>query len=361
VTRRVLPVVLAGLLLLGFQAPLAAPALAGTRPLARNVILVIGDGMGLAQLTSGLVAAGGSLAMEGFPVVGLAKTFSSDRFVTDSAAAATALACGVKTKNGAIGVDSSGRRVSSLVELARRKGMKTGVVVTSSITHATPAAFYAHQSSRKNDEAIADDLLASGLDLFIGGGRRFLGRRCDGVDLLAGLEAAGYDLVTDPRGLATAKGTRLAGLLADEDLPTITDGRGSFLPDSVKLALARLPGPRGFFLMVEGSQIDYGAHDQDAPRTAAEVVDLDQVVARALAFARSDQRTLVVVTADHETGGFALTTGSLEKSTVDAKFATKDHTATMVPVFAFGPGAGAFAGIYENTGVFDRIRAALGL
>lgn len=359
--RRALPVALAGLALLGLQAPLAAPALAGPRPIAHNVILVIGDGMGLSQLTSGLIAAGGALAIEGFPVVGLAKTFSADRLVTDSAAAATAMACGVKTRNGALGVDARGGRVASLVELARRRGLKTGLVVSSSITHATPAAFYAHQSSRKSEDAIAVDLLASGLDLFIGGGRRFFGRRCDGVDLLAGLGTAGYELVTDPRGLAAAKGARLAGLVADEDLPAITDGRGSYLPDAVRIALTRLPGPKGFFLMVEGSQIDYGAHDQDAPRTAAEVVDLDQVVARALAFARSDQRTLVVVTADHETGGFALTAGSLEKGTVEAKFGTKDHTATMVPVFAFGPGAGPFAGIYENTGIFDRVRAALGL
>jgi len=349
------------LVLLALLATLAAPVRAERKQVARNAILVIGDGMGLAHLTAGLVAAGGSLSVESFSVVGLSKTFSSDRFVTDSAAAATALACGVKTRNGAIGVDASGRRVPTLVELARRKGMKTGLVVTSSITHATPAAFYAHQTSRKNEEAIAVDLVTSGLDLFIGGGRRFLGRRCDGVDLLAGLETAGYELVTDPRRLAAAKGPRLAGLVADEDLPTITDGRGSYLPDAAKLSLSRLPGPKGFFLMIEGSQIDYGAHDQDAPRTAAEVVDLDQVVARVLAFARTDRHTLVVVTADHETGGFALTGGSLEKSTVEAKFGTKDHTATMVPVFAFGPGAATFAGIYENTGIFDRIRAALGL
>ncbi len=359
--RRARSVVLAGLALPGLLAFLGAPALAGSGSPARNVILVIGDGMGLSQLTSGLVAAGGALAVERFGVVGLAKTFSADRLVTDSAAAATAMACGVKTRNGAIGVDARGGHVSSLVELARRKGLKTGLVVTSSVTHATPAAFYAHQVSRKNEEAIATDLLASGLDLFIGGGRRFFGRRCDGADLLAGLETAGYQLVTDPRGLAAAKGPRLAGLVADEDLPTILDGRGSYLADAVRIALARLPGPKGFFLMVEGSQIDYGAHDHDGPRTIAEVVDLDETIARVLAFARGDRRTLVVVTTDHETGGFALTTGSLEKSTAEAKFGTKDHTATMVPVFAFGPGAKAFSGIYENTGIFDRIRAALGL
>ena len=177
------------LVLLGLLATLPAPVRAGNKPVARNVILVIGDGMGLAHLTAGLVAAGGSLAVESFPVVGLSKTFSSDGLVTDSAAAATALACGVKTRNGAIGVDASGRRVPTLVELARRKGMKTGLVVTSSITHATPAAFFAHQVSRKSEEAIAVDLLASGLDLFIGGGRRFFAERSDGCDLLAELES----------------------------------------------------------------------------------------------------------------------------------------------------------------------------
>lgn len=339
----------------------AIPALAKPRPIARNVILVIGDGMGLAQVTAGLVAGGGSLALEEFPVVGLSKTFSSRQLVTDSAAAATALSCGVKTLNGAIGVDSKGRRVASLVELARRRGMRTGLVVTSSLTHATPAAFYAHQGSRTNEGAIAIDLVSSGLDLFIGGGRRFIDTRTDGCDLVADLKAAGYQVVDDPAGLASAKGPLLAGLVAEGDLPAITHGRGTFLPDSTGIALARLPGPKGFFLMVEGSQVDFGGHDHDAPRAAAEVLDLDQAVARALDFARRDRGTLVVVTADHETGGLCLTGGSIEANRLEASFGTKGHTATMVPVFAFGPGAESFAGIYENTGVFDRIRAALGL
>ena len=347
--------------LLALLAILAFPALAERKPVAHNAILLIGDGMGLAQVTAGLVAAGGSLSLERFSVVGLSKTFSSGQLVTDSAAAATAMACGVKTRNGAIGVDASGRRVTTLVELARRKGMKTGLVVTSSITHATPAAFFAHQSSRNDEEAIAADLVISGLDLFIGGGRRFFAERSDGCDLVAGLKAAGYEVVDDPAGLVAAKGPRLAGLVAEGHLPAITDGRGSYLPDAVGVSLSRLPGPRGFFLMVEGSQVDFGSHDHDAPRATSELIDLDQAIARALAFARRDGRTLVVVTADHETGGFGLTGGSMETSAVDASFGTEGHTATMVPVFAFGPGAETFAGVYENTGIFDRIRAALGL
>ena len=307
--RRILSVVFAGICLLAIQVSLAAPARAGTRPPARNVILVIGDGMGLSQLTSGLVAAGGALAVEGFPVVGLSKTFSSDKLVTDSAAAATALACGVKTRNGAIGVE----RARRTRPVPRRAGAAQGD----------------EDGNRRHVEHHPRDpgglLRAPGLPQERGGDRRRppglgpgpLHRRGAAVPRQAvrrvsiswpGSRPAGYELVTDPRGLAAAKGPRLAGLVADEDLPTITDGRGAYLPDAVRLALARLPGPKGFFLMVEGSQVDYGAHDQDAPRTAAEVVDLDRVIARALDFARRDRRTLVVVTADHETGGFALTT-----------------------------------------------------
>ena len=233
--------------------------------------------------------------------------------------------------------------------------------MTSSLTHATPAAFYAHQASRKDEEAIAIDLVNSGLDLVIGGGRRFFAERSDGCDLVTGLKAAGYQVVDDPVGLATAKGPRLAGLVADGHLPAITEGRGSFLPDATRVALSRLPCPKGFFLMVEGSQIDFGGHDHDACRAAAEVLDLDQVISRALDFARRDGRTLVVVTADHETGGLGLTGGSIEANTLYASFGTEGHTATMVPVFAFGPGAGSFAGVYENTGIFERIKAALGL
>ena len=317
--------------------------------------------MGLATLTAGLVSAGGQLAIETFPVVGLSRTSSADNLVTDSAAAATAMACGVKTRNGAIGVDPDGCPVPSLLELARVRFLKTGVIVTSSLTDATPASFLAHRPSRKQQEDIALDVVASGADLLVGGGRCYFTSRPDRRYLLGELSARGYAVVEDPAKLEAAPAGKLAALLAEEDLPRITKGRGGLLPAAVAVALRRLPGEEGFFLLVEGSQIDSAAHDHDARGATAEVVDLDRTVTRLLEFAAQDGETLVVLTADHETGGLALTGGSASERSVEAGFVAKAHTATMVPVFAFGPGSGAFAGVYENTAIFAKLRAALGL
>ena len=340
-------------------ATLGAADGAPARP--RNVVLVIGDGMGLSTLTAGLVSAGGRLAIEGFPVVGLARTSSADNLVTDSAAAATAIACGVKTRNGAVGVDPDGCPVPSLLQLARARFLKTGVVVTSSLTDATPAAFLAHQPSRKLQEEIAAEIAASDADLLVGGGRCFFTSRPDRRYLLGELAARGYAVVEDPAKLEGAPPGKLAAFLAEEDLPRITKGRGAVLPTATAVALGRLPGDPGFFLLVEASQIDSAAHDNDARGATAEVVDLDRTIRRVLEFAAQDGETLVVLTADHETGGLALLGGSIADWNVEASFAGKVHSGTMVPVFAYGPGAGAFAGVYENTAIFAKVRAALGL
>lgn len=317
--------------------------------------------MGLAHLSAGLVSAGGHLAVERFPVVGLARTGSADQLVTDSAAAATALACGVKTRNGAVGVDAKGAPVPSLLERARARGLRTGVVVTSSLTDATPAAFLAHRASRKEQEAIALDVASSGADVLAGGGRCFFTSRPDRRYLLGELAARGYAVVEDPARLASAPPGRLAALLAEGDLPPETKGRGDLLRAAVSAALERLSGGKGFVLVVEGSQVDFAAHDGDGRGVTAEVVDLDRTVARVLDFAERDGGTLVVLTADHDTGGLAVTGGSLEERSVETGFVTKGHTATMVPVFAFGPGSASFAGIHENSEIGERLRAALGL
>lgn len=317
--------------------------------------------MGLSHLTAGLVSTGGRLAVERFPVVGLARTSSADQLLTDSAAAATALACGVKTRNGAIGVDASGTPVPSLLELARARGLKTGVVVTSRLTDATPAAFLAHRASRKHQEEIALDVAASGADVLVGGGRCFFTARPDRRYLLGELGARGYAVVEEPARVAFAPPGKLAALLAEGDLPSETNGRGDLLRSAVSAALARLSGGKGFVLVVEGSQVDSAAHENDGRGVTAEVADLDRTVARLLDFAATDGQTLVVLTADHDTGGLALTGGSLEEGSVETAFVTKGHTATMVPVFAFGPGSASFAGIHENSEIGKRLRAALGL
>ena len=317
--------------------------------------------MGLSHLSAGLVSVGGRLSVERFPVVGLVRTFSADALVTDSAAAATALACGVKTRNGSVGVDAQGDPVPSLVERARARGLRTGVVATSSLTDATPAAFLSHRPSRKQQEEIALDVAASGADVLAGGGRCHFTSRPDGRYLLGELAARGYAVVEDAARLAHAPPGKLAAFLADEHLPSETKGRGDLLRSAVSAALARLEGGEGFVLVVEGSQVDFAAHDGDGRGVTAEVADLDRTVGRILDFAARDGRTLVVLTSDHDTGGLAVTGGSLETRSVETGFVTKGHTATMVPVFAFGPGSAAFAGVHENSEIGERLQAALGL
>jgi alkaline phosphatase len=289
---------------------------AASRPgFPRNVIVLIGDGFGPAHVTLARDVAGRPLALDSI-LAGAASTSSTDSRVTDSGAAATALATGVRTYSHAIGVDAGKRPRRSLLEAAEARGMATGLVATSRITHATPAAFAAHVASRDDEDAIAGQMLAQRIEVLFGGGaRHFLpegsgGRRRDGRDLLAEARRAGITVVTDRAGLAAAGAGPLLGLFASSHMSYALDrdaAREPSLPEMTRAALDRLKGdPDGFFLMVEGSRIDHAAHDHDAAATASEAIEFDRAVAVAVAFARADRRTLVVATADHETGGLSL-------------------------------------------------------
>lgn len=327
----------------------------------RKVILMIGDGMGLAQIYAAMTVKGGHLALERCKVIGLSRTNSSDNYVTDSAAGATALSIGQKTYNGAIGMDSIGKPATTILEEAEARGLATGLVATSSITHATPASFIAHQKSRKMEEEIALDFLNTPIDVFIGGGQKFFMKRKDGRNLIDSLKAKGYFVALSVQDLDKHRAPQpLAALLADNGLPRYSQGRGDLLKKAALKAIEILNNnPNGFFLMIEGSQIDWGGHNNDAQYIIEEMVDFDNTIEAVLDFANKDGNTLVIITADHETGGFALVGGSLKEKSVDGKFITTDHTAVPVPVFAFGPGAEEFQGIYHNTEIYHKIKKLL--
>ncbi|MCS6979933.1 MAG: alkaline phosphatase [Flavobacteriales bacterium] len=326
----------------------------------KNVILMIGDGMGLAQITAGMYANGNQIAFEKFPVVGLVKTASASDLITDSAAGATAYACGQKTYNKAIAVDVNKQPLRTLVEVLEEEGLSTGLVATSSFTDATPACFYAHQPDRRMQEEIANDVLKVRLEVLAGGGRKFFDQRKDGRNLLQDLRTIGYDVHTDWRQALTSRADRLACLASEEGMPRMSEGRGPFLPEfTVKTLEILSRNPRGFFCMIEGSQIDWGGHANDDQYIIQEMLDFNQAIENALNFAQNDKQTLVVVTADHETGGFGLTKGNLKGENIGGQFVTKDHTYCMVPVFAFGPGAEKFSGVMENTEIHRRILALL--
>lgn len=340
-----------------------------TKPVADqkplNVILLIGDGMGLSQVSYALLLANERMNFERFKTLGLSKTKSGNHKITDSAAGATALSCGTKTYNGAIGVDMNKMPITTILEMAEGKGYATGLIATCAITHATPASFIAHQPSREMYEEIAADFLKTDVDLFIGGGYNHFAVRKDSVDLTKNLIQKGYKVIRSEEELYMYAGAeKLAALLAPVHMPKMQEGRGNFLANATQLAINRLAkNPNGFFLMVEGSQIDWGGHANDAEYIRQEVLDFDMAIGKALDFAQKNGNTLVIVTADHETGGFALSGNEEDKTQnlIEPKFTTKNHTGVMVPVYAFGPNADALGGIYENTWIFDVMKRTMGL
>lgn len=324
----------------------------------KNIILMIGDGMGVAQISTMIYYKKDNVHFERFPYVGFIKTSASSHKVTDSAAGATAMASGVKTYNAAIGVDKDTVAVPTILEMASEMGKATGLVATSSITHATPACFFAHQPFRNMEEAIAKDMLKAPVDIFMGGGLQFFNKREDGLNLLDSLKANGFSVYTSAFP-AKQEDAKVAYFVAENGAARFDQGRGDFLPDASRYAIEKLDEREaGFFLMVEGSQIDWGGHANDSSYVVSEMLDFDNTIGAVLDYAEKDGNTLVIVTADHETGGLSLP--AIDKDNIGLSFSTGSHTGIMVPVFAFGPGAEEFSGIYENTMIFEKMRALMG-
>lgn len=333
------------------------------RPL--NVILMIGDGMGLSQVSSTYYFSDNHKepAFSQFRYIGLARTSSASDVVTMSSAAATALSCGKKTYNQAVGVDMDTVPIPNLVEILSGKGYATGVIATSSITDATPAGFYAHEASRTMQKEIAMDLTRSEIDFFAGGGIKYFldttGYDCfmeNGIQI----EYARLKKIRNPE-----PGERYGFLLAADRMPAMLEGRKDFLARASEIGIDFLSSRgSGYFLMIEGSQIDWAGHGNQVDYLVTEMNDFDETVRFVLDLAAKDGRTLVIVTADHETGGFALSAAGdnreyTDYSVIEPLFASNRHTATLVPVFAYGPGAENFTGVYENTEIFHRIVSLL--
>lgn len=324
-------------------------------PQVKNIIVMIGDGMGVSQIYAGLTANKGSLNLEKSNFIGFSKTYSASNYITDSAAGGTAIACGTKTTNGAIGVDTDGNRVKSMLEYAAENGLSTGVIASCAITHATPASFVAHQPSRKMEEEIAMDFVNSDITLFIGGGKKFFDARSDNENLLEKLEAKGFQVALTMDEVKKVTSGKLAGIVAEEH-PAAYPERGEFLPESVLIALNILKSnDKGFFLMVEGSQIDWAGHANDKAMAVREMLDFDRAIKVAFDYADQNPGTLVVITADHETGGMSLVGGDMSTGDVEAAYGTTGHTSVMVPVFAYGAGASEFAGIYQNADILSKV------
>lgn len=314
---------------------------------------MIGDGMGVSQVTVSILTNPNS-TFKRFPTTGFSITCSADKLKTDSAAGGTALACGETTNNGSLGVDRSGKPIHSILDLAKHKKLSTGVVVTSEIVNATPAAFLGHTANRHESELLAKQFTESETDIVIGGGKKYFipeslgGKRTDNLNLWHQLETNDYKVFSSYDDLMKSDAQKYYALLEPSDLKAASQ-RGYSLSDLTKKALEGLTkNKNGFILMVEGSQIDHGGHDNLPDVLINELNDFEKAIKTAFDFAESDKETLLLVTADHETGGVAITGGEVNGENLKIDFASKGHTAAMVGVFAYGPQSEIFSGINQN-------------
>jgi alkaline phosphatase len=320
----------------------------------KNVILLIGDGMGLAQVYAAILNSKEKLNIERAQFVGLSKTYSADNDITDSGAGGTALSTGHKTYNGAIGVDTARRAIKNIREYAEDAGKSTGVVVTCNLTHATPAAFLAHETARYFYNKIAMDYSSTNADILIGGGAHIF----DSLGVSGRLRQRGFEVTYTLDSVDTETLAPVACFASSEHLPMKMRNRGDFLPNATAMALQKLNlDTDGFFLMVEGSQIDWACHSNNLDYLISEVLDFDKAVGVAMDYADNNPGTLVVVTADHETGG--LTWPDNENNQISGHFSSTGHTGIMVPVYAYGTGAEEFSGIMENTQINVKMMKAL--
>ena len=344
------------LVAIGSDTKLSAPLESTSQLKAKNIILLIGDGMGPNQVALAKFATGGSdhrLSFENFPFTGIVYTHSANSLYTDSAASATAWSTGIRTINQFLAIDAEKKFLPTIPELLSTKGNKSGLVATSSITHATPAAFYAHIDNRTKEKEIAKMLIDSDIDIALGGGKKFFD-----AEIVEGGPLMIYEKNFLNSNTLSSK-NRVIGLFAEDgierslDVPTqleMTKFALSFLEKKSKNCA-------GFFLMSEGSQIDWAGHANNVEYMLVEFADFDATVQAATNFAAASQNTLVLVTADHSTGGLVLQRPRGSK--VPAQWTTGSHDLSPINIYAYGPGAELFSGVMDNTEIFDRILLAL--
>ncbi|MEW6654875.1 MAG: alkaline phosphatase [Bacteroidota bacterium] len=333
----------------------------GTTQKPKNIILLIGDGMGISQVTASVLSMSNDQFRK-FPTVGLINTTAADKLVTDSAASATAFSTGYKTNNGKIGIDPDGKVLTNIVETAIKNKKSTGVIATSSVTNATPAAFLAHVESRKSEFEIAAQILNSKVDFLAGAGTDFFlpkeigGKREDGKNYIDSMKAKGYEYLSDTAKAASIIAQKkFFGLFAKHALPP-GNQRSFTLGNLTKAAIQLLSKNRnGFFLMVEGSQMDWAADRNDKDYLFAEQRDFNSAIEEALQFAQKDKNTLVIVLADHDTGSLGVSARNKVTGELDVVWATKQHTANFVGMFSYGPAANLFGGIQENCDVGKKL------
>ncbi len=351
-----------------------------------NVIYLIGDGMGFGAVSSLLLSEEEETGFEMAPVIGLNETQSANNYVTDSPAGGTALATGMRTCNGFLGVGPDSVQLVSVLKKAQQMGKKTGIVVNTTLTEATPGAFYAGVTSRSMSYKIAEQFTQSGVDVAVGAGLSAFINRPDSVDLTAVLIDKGYDVYLDWKSVLNTDSEKFVGILEIGDVHrrNKSSNRSAGAADGAEVCLAAKlaaeasdgdttrfsqpeeylekatikaieqlskNAPNGFFLMIESAIIDGYGHNNDSEGMIEEMQEFNRTLKTLVAYVNEHPNTLLVVTADHETGGTGVAYKSYpvnEPQGLKLNFSTKGHTGTVVPIFAYGAGAQEFAGIFQN-------------
>ena len=367
-----------------------------SEPKVKNVIYIIGDGMGFGAVSSLLLSEDEPTGFEMAKVIGLSETCSADNYVTDSAAGGTALATGTRTNNGYAGADPDGNQLTSVLRKAQALGKKTGIVVNTTLTEATPAAFYAGVTSRKFVYDIAKQFTESEVDLAIGGGLdHFIGRP-DSLDLTATLIEKGYDVYLNWETVLKTDSDKFVGILPLYDLHRREENNGTasaaegqevclaaqlaainedtevthlseptvYLEKATAKALEVLSrnNKDGFFLMIESAIIDGYGHNNDSDGMIVEMKEFSHTLNQMIEYVNNNPETLLVVTADHETGGTGVYYNGHKpgnEGPLKLRFSTSGHTGTVVPIFAYGAGAENFAGVMKNIDIPKKIEALM--
>jgi alkaline phosphatase len=330
----------------------------------KNIILMIGDGMGLSQITAAMYSNEGGLNLEEIEHIGLIKTNSASSIITDSAAGATAYSTGKKTYNGSINMNIDTLPLIPITVNLYNNNIKTGIVSSCSVTHATPACFYGNMKHRYDDnEVLAKQFITSNINVLMGGGEDYFTNRKDNINLIDTLKSMNYTVIDSIIDDIDADIEYLINFCAPKHPKSILNGRGEFLPlaSEKSIQVLNTNNQNGFFLMIEGAQIDWGGHENDSEYIISETIDFDNALKKVLDFAKKDKETLVLITADHETGGYGIIGGDVNTHTIDGDFLITEHTATMVPIFAFGPGSENYTGIYHNNTLYNKILSSFNI
>jgi len=325
-----------------------------------NIIILVEEGIGMPVLTAAQFIKGMDLNLSKASAIGMMKTSSANDVVTDPAAFGTAIACGIKTDNGIVGMNSKLEPVKNIFDLAKKKKKWVGLVTTSTVVDAVPAAFYAHQPTSTSYGNIASDLIESGISVFIGGGKKYFRTKGDSTTLYKELNIKGYKVLEDYRDLKSKSHKSIAGLMNAGALPGLQNGRGDYLNIAWLRAFKTLiRNDPGYMLVIHNAHINWDAANNDKKEMIEEILDMDSLLGQVLRYTAPDHKTLVLVIGGFETGGVTVMGNKLSKTDPNMKFSTKLRTATMAPVFAFGPSASLFSGMYDNTDIYLKLKSLL--